>query len=169
VSERDTALADFDRARSEFEEAIRRAPDAALRYRPGGEDYALGGLVVHVTDVLRHYTRVLETIHTADWQTLTAPEHVTTPADQEMIRDGFTGADRGHILAEMRAAHTALVEAVNAEPDEWFSRKAAVTYAGSSEPYPTSPEDVVGWVRDHYSEHTQQATDLVSHWAAATR
>jgi hypothetical protein len=50
-----------------------------------------------------------------------------------------------------------------------FTRQAAVTFSGSSEPYQTSPADVVGWVRDHYREHTQQIADLVSAWASATR
>jgi len=27
---------------------------------------------------------------------------------------------------------------------------------------PTSPADVVGWVRDHYAEHTQQIGELVA-------
>ena len=65
--EQEAALADFDRARTEFEEAVRRAPDAALRYRASGDDYALGGLVVHVMQVLDHYARVLAAIHAADW------------------------------------------------------------------------------------------------------
>ncbi len=167
--ERDVALADFDLSQTGFEEAVRRAPDAALRYRAPGEDYALGGLVVHVTQVLRHYAEVLETIHTADWQSPNAPPSQTSDGDAALIRDGFGGDSRSDVLGQMRSAHSALVDAVRAEPSEWFSRKAPVTYSGSSEPYPTSPADVVGWVRDHYAEHTQQIADLVSAWATATR
>ena len=73
------------------------------------------------------------------------------------------------VLDDMRAAHSALVDAIRLTPAESFARKAAVTYSGSREPYPTSPADVVGWVRDHYKEHTQQVADLVSAWADATR
>ncbi len=166
---RDAALADFDRSREEFEEAVRRAPDAALRHRAAGEDYALGGLVVHVTQVVDHYTDVLNAIHTADWQSPTAPPSQTTDDDAALIRDGFGGDSRSDVLARLRDAHSALVNAVRAEPSDWFSRQAPVTYPGSSEPYPTSPADVVGWVRDHYTEHTQQIADLVSDWATATR
>lgn len=168
-SERETALADFDRARAEFEEAVRRAPDAALRYRAPGDDYALGGLVVHVTQVLDHYTDVLNAIHTADWQSPTAPPSQTSDSDAALIRDGFGGESRADVLTQLRDAHTALVNAVRAEPSEWFARQAPVTYSGSSEPYPTSPADVVGWVRDHYTEHTRQIAELVSDWASATR
>ena len=166
---RDAALAEFDRSRTEFEEAVRRAPDEALRYRAPGDDYALGGLVVHVTQVLSHYAEVLDTIHAADWQSPTAPASHTSDRDAALIRDGFGGDSRADVLALLRDAHTALVNAVRAEPAEWFSRQAPVTYAGSIEPYPTSPADVVGWVRDHYTEHTQQIGDLVSDWASATR
>jgi len=60
-------LAEFDAARLEFEEAVRAAPDAALRFKPEGEDYALGGLVVHVAQVLRRYATVVDTIRAADW------------------------------------------------------------------------------------------------------
>jgi hypothetical protein len=167
--QRQQTLAEFDEARQEFQEAVRRAPDAALRYRPAGEDYALGGLVIHVTDVLKRYTGVLEAIHAANWQEPIAPEHRASAEETALIRDGFAGDMRSRVLEEMRSAHAALVDAVNAEPADWFRRQTGVTYSGSSEPYPTSPADVVGWVRDHYNEHTQQVADLVSEWAAATR
>jgi hypothetical protein len=167
--ERDATLADFDRARAEFEDAVRGAPDAALRYRAPGDDYALGGLVVHVIQVLEHYTDVLNAIHTADWQSPTAPPSLTSDSDAALIRDGFGGDSRADVLTRMRAAHAGLVNAVRAEPAEWFSRAAPVTYASSSEPFPTSPADVVGWVRDHYAEHTQQIGALVADWASATR
>src|ERR1700694_3718004 len=108
--ERESVLAAFDEGRTKFEEAVRRAPDAALRFRAPGDDYALGGLVVHVTQVLRHYADVLEAIHTADWQSPTAPPNVTTEADAALIRDGFGGERRAMILEQMRAAQTALVD-----------------------------------------------------------
>jgi hypothetical protein len=167
--DRDAALGEFDGRRTAFEEALRRAPDAALRYRAPGDEYALGGLVVHVTQVLRHYVDVLEAIHTADWQDPTAPPSQPTPTEAALIRDGFGGDGRTEVLEQLRGAHNALVNAVRAEPSEWFSRKAPVTYDGSSEPYPTSPADVLGWVGDHYTEHTHQIADLISAWAAATR
>jgi hypothetical protein len=167
--DRDAALAGFEQSRTAFEEAVRRAPDAALRYRPPDEDYALGGLVVHVTQVLRRYTDVLNAIHAADWQSPTAPPDQTTEADAALIREGFGGDRRSAILGEMREVHGAFVQTVLAEPADWFSRQAPVLYPGSSEPYPTSPADVVGWVRDHYAEHATQIADLVSAWAIATR
>jgi hypothetical protein len=164
--DRQASLADFEGARAEFEDAIRRAPDAALRYRAAGEDYALGGLVVHVTDVLKHYADVLDAIHAADWQAPSAPDRSASPEEAALIRDGFDGGARYDIVEQMRAAHSTLVSAIMVEPADWFRRQAPVTYSGSNEPYPTSPADVVGWLRDHYNEHTRQVTDLVSEWAA---
>jgi hypothetical protein len=58
---------------------------------------------------------------------------------------------------------------VRAAGPDVFRRRAPVTYSGSSEPYPTSCADVIGWVQDHYTEHTQQIAELVSAWAVATR
>jgi DinB superfamily len=169
TAERDAVLGGFDRARVDFEESLRRAPDAALRYKPTGEDYALGGLVVHVTDVLRRYTQVIDAIRQAQFGALVAAEHVTPAEDAERIGAGFDGAARGPVVEEMRAAHAAFVDAVVLSPADDFARQAAVTYGGASALYPTSFADVVGWVADHYREHTQQIADLVSAWAQATR
>jgi hypothetical protein len=34
------------------------------------------------------------------------------------------------------------------------------------EPLPTSPADVVGWLRDHYYEHVPQIRELFLEWRA---
>jgi DinB family protein len=162
-------LADFDNNRVAFEEAVRRAPDAALRYRPAGDDYALGGLVVHVAQSLRHYANVLAAIRAADWQALSAPPFPSSDEDAALIRDGFGGEARAAVLGEMRSAHAALVDAVEGAGADAFRREVAVTYSSGSEPFATSPALIVGWVNDHYKEHIAQVTELVSAWADATR
>jgi hypothetical protein len=58
--DRDAALADFEAARLEWESAFAQVPDGALAYLKAGDDYALGGLQVHVNWVLTHYRRVLD-------------------------------------------------------------------------------------------------------------
>lgn len=168
-SVRATRLAEFDAARAEFEESVRRAPDAALRFKPAGEDYALGGLVVHVAEVLRKYAAVLDAIRLANWQALGEPAAAGRSEDAALIREGFDGSTRAAVIDDMRAAHAALADAVRVTPEEAFERKAPVTYSGSSEAFPTSAADVLGWVVDHYKEHTQQVADLVTAWADATR
>jgi hypothetical protein len=166
---RDARLAAFDAARVEFEESVRRAPDAALRFKPAGEDYALGGLVVHVAQVLRKYARVLDAVRAADWQAVSEPSSSDTAEEAALIREGFDGPARVAVLEDMRSAHSALVDAVRLAPGDSFERKAPVTYSGSREPYPTSSADVVGWCLDHYKEHVQQVGELIEGWSSATR
>ena len=166
---RDTSLSEFDHARLEFEESIRRAPDAALRFKPAGEDYALGGLVVHVSQVLRKYAGVLEAVQQANWGAVGEPESQDSAEEAALIRDGFAATQRVAVLDDMRNAHTALVTQIRQAPADAFARQAPVTYSGSREPYPTSQSDVLGWVLDHYNEHTQQVADLISAWSEATR
>src|ERR1700682_867307 len=60
--QQDPGLADFEAARMEGEAAFGQVPDAALAYLKPGDDYALGGLQVHVVWVLTHYRRVLDGI-----------------------------------------------------------------------------------------------------------
>ena len=169
MPDRDDALESFDAARLEFEESVRRAPDAALRFKPQGEDYALGGLVVHVSQVLRNYARVVDTIRQANWEACDAPSNADSAEEATLIREGFSGPERVAVLEDMRAAHSALVDAMRMAPSETFTRKAPITYSGSSDPYPTSASDVLGWVQDHYKEHTQQVGDLIAAWSEATR
>src|SRR2546425_2648869 len=57
--DREAALSDFDAARAEWESVFAQVPDAALAYLKPGDDYALGGLQVHVNWILVHYSRVL--------------------------------------------------------------------------------------------------------------
>jgi hypothetical protein len=165
----EAVLADFEVQCAEFVEAVRRAPDAALRFKPAGEDYALGGLVVHVADVLRHYGAVLDAVRSANGQPTMAPAHDTTADEAALIRDGFGSQARAEQLERLREAHAVLAAAVRASGAEGFTGQVPVTYAGASEPHPTSPADVVGWVRDHYAEHTKHVADLVSDWASSTR
>src|ERR671938_481487 len=139
ASDMEEVLAGFDRARDEYEEAVRRAPDEALRYRPEGEDYALGGLVVHVARVLRDYAAVLDAIRAADWQPLQAPSSEPSPEEAALIREGFSGDTRSAVLEQMRSAHSTILDAVRACGRDAFRRKADVTYSGSNQPYPTSP------------------------------
>src|ERR1700682_6722800 len=60
--ERESALADFEAPRKEWVAAFGQVPDEALAYLKAGDDYALGGLQVHVNWVLTHYRRVLDGI-----------------------------------------------------------------------------------------------------------
>src|SRR5438105_13905983 len=124
----DEALVEFDRSRDAFEEALRSAPDAALRYRPEGEDYALGGLVIHVAEVLEKYAGVLGTIRDASFEPIQEEDKPTSAADAASIREGFGAEGRTTALGRVRAAHDRLVNQVRAVGATDFERKAPVTF-----------------------------------------
>ena len=165
--ERNAALADFEAARKEWASAFAKVPDDALTYLKPGDDYALGGLQVHVNWVLIHYRRVLDGIIAGRF----APLGPQDPAGEiapvlAKAKAGLNAGERARSLDEMGRLHAAIVAAVTRLPETDWSRKAAVVYREGQDPYPTSPEDVVGWLRDHYREHVQQSADLIREHAA---
>lgn len=168
--DRDAALADFDAARKEWEDAFARVPDSALTYLKPGDDYSLGGLQVHVNWVLAHYRRVLDGIVRARFQQIGPQDPAGAEAKAlEGARRGLTAPDRHKSLAEMAQLHAAVRGAVGAMPAGEFTRKAQVVYAEGEDPYPTCAEDIVGWLREHYREHVEQSGDLIEEWRSSSR
>jgi hypothetical protein len=167
--EKEAALAEFETARGEWEAAFGRIPDDALVYLKPGDDYALGGLQVHVNWVLTHYRRVLEGIIKRNFGDL-GPQD--PPGAEEKARDGakrgLAASERRKSLAEMERLHAAVLAACQKVSRSDWGRKAAVVYGEGQDPYPTSPEDIVGWLTDHYREHVPQSADLIEEWRTAT-
>ena len=155
--DRQAALADFEAARLEWEAAFAGVPDAALAYLKPGDDYALGGLLVHVNWVLAHYLRVL------DGQTV-----LHDPPLSPEAHDGLTPVRRAESLVEMSRLHDAVRTAVSGLDDSGWRRVTPVVYGPGEDPFPTTPEDVVGWLREHYREHVEQCADLIREWRSAT-
>lgn len=166
--DRAAALADFDAARLEWESAFAQVPDGALAYLKAGDDYALGGLQIHVNWVLTHYRRVLDGMIASRFGDL-GPQD--SPGEGEAAgqkaKQGLTEGERAKALDEMGRLHSAVMAAASKMPEGDWSRKAAVVYGEGQDPYPTSPEDIVEWLRDHYREHVKQSADLVDEWSAA--
>lgn len=152
-----SALADLEAARLEWEAAFGRVPDAALAYLKPGDDYALGGLLVHVNWVLAHYLRVLE-----------GDVVLRDPPLSREAHDGLPPARRAEALAEMSGLHAAVRSAVARLDASAWARVTPVVYGPGQEPYPTTPEDVVGWLRDHYREHVGQCADLIREWTSSS-
>jgi hypothetical protein len=71
------------------------------------------------------------------------------------------------LLDEMGRLHAAVVAAATRLPEGDWSRKCPVVYGAGQDPYPTSPEDIIEWLRDHYREHVQQSADLTGDWEAS--
>jgi hypothetical protein len=165
---KEAALADFQKARAEWEAALAKVPDEALAYLKPGDDYALGGLQVHVNWVLIHYRRILDGLIAGGFAPL-AP--LDPPGDNaeanKRAKAGLTGDGRRKALDEMAALHKAVLEAATGLPEASWSRKAAVVYGEGQDPYPTSPEEIIGWLSDHYREHVQQCPELVAAWREA--
>ena len=165
--EAQAALQAFDQARDAFATTVEQTPAAALRYRPEGEDYALGGLAIHVAQVLEKYTRVLEAMHASAADPVSEPlAAAEPPTDAALIRNGFSAEERSAVLGRVRASHAALVSAMRAFPGSAFETKLRVTFVGATEPFPTSPADVLGWVHGHYEEHIAQIGELCQRWEA---
>jgi hypothetical protein len=166
---KEAALAGFEKARADWESAFAQVPDGALDYLKPGDDYALGGLQVHVNGVLLHYQRILGALIA---QGFAAVDPLDPPGEGEAVnaraKAGLTVEGRREALAEMAQLHASVLEAAAGLPDESWSRKAPVVYGAGEEPYPTSAEDIVGWLSDHYREHVQQCPELVASWREAT-
>jgi hypothetical protein len=162
---KEAALADFDKARAEWESAFAQVPDGALDYLKPGDDYALGGLLVHVNGVLVHYHRILGALIAEGFAAI---DPLDPPGEGDeinaMAKAGLTADGRREALAEMASLHTSVSEAADRLPNESWSRKASVVYGAGEAPYPTSAEDIVGWLSDHYREHVQQCPELIAAW-----
>jgi hypothetical protein len=159
------ALSDFEASRKEWDSAFAQVPDEALAYLKPGDDYALGGLQVHVNRILVHYRRVLDGLVDRGFEPL--PPLDPPGEDDEFNRRakaGLTPLSRREALADEASVHRAVVEtATQVSADNW-SRKAPVVYGAGQDPFPTSAEDVIGWLTDHYREHVQQCPELVADW-----
>ncbi len=163
---RDAALADLEAARREWAASFQHVPDAALAYLKPGDDYSLGGLQTHVNWVLLHYRRVLDGIVAGELGPQDAPGEAEAAGHK--AREGMTPQQRRAALDEMARLHSAIVAAVARLGESDLGRKAPVVYGAGQDPYPTSPEDIIGWLRDHYREHVQQSADLVVAWKAGS-
>ena len=156
--DREAALAGFEAARVEWEAAFVRVPDAALTYLKPGDDYALGGLLVHVNWVLDRYLHVLEGKPVVDF----------SPVSSDAGR-GLTPAGRQRSLQEMDRLHDAVRRLVAGLDEAEWRRQTPVVYGPGEDPYATSPEDLLTWLTEHYREHVAQCGDLVGEWSATRR
>jgi hypothetical protein len=165
--DRETALAEFGRKMEEYAHSYDAVPDEALTYVPQGEDYTLGGLAVHVTDTLYHYRNVLDIMRGAGEKQVRAidPQDDAKRKRDELVANGFSGAEKQRVFQEMRTAHQDVEQRVRALPETEYAQKAAVLYGpDTQDPYPTDAGDVLGWLTDHYQEHIDQVAELMGKW-----
>ena len=165
--EREAALTDFDAARDAFLAALGPAPDEALSYLRTGDIYAIGGLAVHCNWVLKHYQRVLDRLAKGDGGEFRAvdPEGEHEAADRRALA-GLAGAERAPELAELGTLHQSVKEAAARVPASAWETKTPIFYGDTVDAFPTSPDDVLLWLRDHYREHVPHAGELLAEWQA---
>ncbi|HEX3245236.1 MAG TPA: DinB family protein [Chloroflexota bacterium] len=162
---RDQAFRAFERARAEFKQAYRDVPDAALHYLPEGDDYALGGLIVHVANAMENYVKVIGAMKAEGFRQLKAAEGSgETPEMLEALKHGFDGPERSRHWARLDRVHAALVDQVNALAEQDFSRTAPIIFGHATEPLPTSAAMIMGWMIDHYRDHVGQVRDMLAEW-----
>ncbi len=162
-------LARFDAARDAFLAAFTQAPDAALPYTPAGDEYALGVLPLHLQDSMNHYLDVYAHMAGANYGSVdmtSDPDHAAQEAEQHrrLTVTKPTGADRAGLLSDLAATHRRVRDRFATLDDATVERKGDVIYSTGSDPYPTSVADILGWLTDHYDEHTEQTGQLLARW-----
>jgi hypothetical protein len=167
--ERAAALATFDAARDRFVVAFAHAPDAALPFVPEGEEYALGVLPMHLQDPMHRYMAVFDRIQAADYGSVdlrSTPLEPPVPLERhaQIVASRPTGAERTELLSDLDADHEHVRSRVMALDSASFLRSAPVVYGPGSDPYPTAMRDIMGWLTDHYDEHTAQVAELLTAW-----
>ena len=165
---RDGALGAFDEARDRFLAAFDRVPDAALGFLKPGDDYAIGGLLAHMTWGMGHYSDVLDRVAAGGFGELRDRiDPAETDRSAEEARRGIDGAARGPALEAMRAAHDRFVRRCRDLAEADFERTSPVFYGDATEPHPTSAAVVAGWLTDHYDEHVPHVGELLTAYEAA--
>lgn len=169
---RDAALAAFDQAYRDFLAAFAEVPNEALSYVPAGDEYALGVLLLHLQHPLRDYIDQLRRMMRADFAQIDLSADAARAATQEqrhakLISWRPTSADRAGLLSGLALAHQDARTQLGALDEAMFGRSAPVIYSPGTEPYPTSARDIIGWLIDHYHEHSVQVQDMLKGWRGA--
>jgi hypothetical protein len=164
-------LRTFDEARDHFLAAFAQAPDEALPFVPPGDEYAIGVLPIHLLDPITRYMGVFEQLMANDYGLVNRasdPAALAWEAERHAhsVATRPTGAERAGMLRDLAAAHQGVVTRFSALDAAAFTRQGPVIYPGSADPYPTSAQDILGWLTDHYDEHTAQMAQLLDAWRA---
>lgn len=160
-------LAIFEGARDAYQAALKEVPPAALPYLRPGDDYSLGGLTVHVNYVLEHYLGVLRTMQEVGFAEC-RPEDPPglEAAAKRRARASLTEAEVAAELEATARLHQEVADLVAGL--ESTTRQAPVWFPGSSQVYPTSASDVLGWLTGHYREHVPHMGSLTEAWRRET-
>jgi len=164
VTAADLALERFDAAQDTYRRALGEAPAEALGQRRPGDDYTLAGLAYHVNAVLAHYHATARAMLEAGLHETSAPDSSNLFEVADAKAGGTpTGPERDAALAETVELHAAIRGLLARVDARDWGRTVPVRF-GPGDPHPTRLLDVLGWVTDHYAEHTAQVTSLLADW-----
>lgn len=166
---KDQALAQLDAAHAAIVDAFAAMPDAALAWLKHGDDYAIGGIVIHLIGSLDGYIGTLAAMEAAGYQDTEGPGEDESVVESQLAhaRRGLAADERAGVFAEMKAKHRSLSDLARSASEAQFGSLAGVTYPGDDTPYPTSVALVVQWMTEHYTEHVPHAQQLFAEWKAA--
>ena len=155
IIDQQTALANFDHARDDFETAFQDVPDGALDYKPEGGDYTLAELLPYITGSITQYSHLIDQIKEAHFSEV----HIEPPAHQ----DTLTGRsiDRQNLLLELEAAHDTLASKLRVMLGDDYTRQAPVYFPGASKPLLTSAADITARLTNYYNEHTRYVAQIL--------
>src|SRR3954467_3995288 len=167
IIDRERELADFDHARDDFERAYAGVPAQALDYKPEGDDYSLGYLITHVTASITRYSRLLDDLEAAEYaevrEAAQQPDAVPITTSSNAGEPDVEADPTAGIFEEMELAHDTIAAKMREMAHERYRTQSPVYYSGSTEVYPTSAHDIIGWLIDHYREHIVQVADMLKH------
>jgi hypothetical protein len=169
TDQKDAALARFDAAHAAIAGAFGEMPDAALSWLKPGDDYAIGGVLIHLIQSLDGYLGTLSALRAAGYVDTEAPAEDEALVEDQLAhaRRGIAPAERSATFDELRSKHARLRDVADAASDAQFAAVVAVTYAGDDVPYPTSAALVVQWMTEHYAEHVPHVRQLFAEWEAS--
>src|SRR3989442_8061845 len=130
------AVADLDAARDAFVGAYEDVPDPALVWLKPGDDYALGGIVIHVQNSADEYTATLQRLVDAGFRDTEYPAE--DPAELGHVlaraRAGIGMGERATAFMDLARSHDRLARLARGVPEFAFDRLVAVTYPSAAAP-----------------------------------
>lgn len=160
------ALAKLDDARDAIIRTYAAMPDEALAWLKPGDDYAIGGILIHLIQALDGYVGTLMALRAAGYRDTEGPGEEEAMVEAQLVhaRRGLTPAERDATLGAMRAKHDRLGALARGASEAEFAALVGITYPGDKVPYPTSVALVVRWMTEHYAEHVPHAEQLFTAW-----
>ncbi|TMB95911.1 MAG: hypothetical protein E6J38_04900 [Chloroflexi bacterium] len=169
MSTKTDSIAALEKARKAIDDAFAPMPDSALAYLKPGDDYAIGGIVIHLIQSLDGYIATLEALGQAGYRDTEGPAEDESVVEGQLAhaRLGLTPAERKSTFAEMAAKQQQLGRLAAKANDDEYARLVGVSYPGDDVPYPTSVALVLQWMTEHFTEHVPHARQLFAEWQTA--